>query len=133
MLASIRSFTRRGVDGFARRPGESEEEYLPGFLDRFQAQLARMAATPSTVERLVVRYEDLVADPFGTADLIGTWLGTELDADAVIRDRPRHDHHVTSGSVERSVGRWARDLRPDESDLVARRLGPAMEPFGYRL
>jgi hypothetical protein len=119
VLASIRAFRRRGY-------GPEED----GFVERFAAQLAAMAATPPDVDRVVLRYEDLVADLDGCADRLGSWLGVRLDADAV-RDG-LHDHR-TSPSPEASVGRWRHELDPGEADDLVAALGPAMSELGVDL
>jgi hypothetical protein len=131
--ASIRAFTATGIDGFGRIAGQSEDEYLDGFVTRFADWLATFAGSPEDLDRLVLRYEDLATDLSGAADRLGTWLGLDLDADAVLAGVDAHRHHMTTESVEESIGRWRRDLSASDAGVVADRLGPLMEPYGYRM
>jgi hypothetical protein len=133
ILASIRAFTARGIDGFERRSDQTEDEYADGFIDRLVRRLSTMDATPDGVDRIVLRYEDLVGDLRSAADRIGRWLGVGLDADAVLGQREAYRHHMTTASTDASIGRWRRDLHPAEAARIAGALGPAMEPFGYDL
>jgi hypothetical protein len=77
VLASIRAFTARGIDGFGRQPGQA--------------------------------------------------------ADAVLRDRAQFVHHMTTSSVEASIGRWRTDLFPADAQRITDSLGPLLAPFGYVL
>ena len=117
LLASIRAF---GLDG---------QTDVKGFVDRLGARLDVMQATSAHVDRVVVRYEDLVADLDGVAERLGAWLGVDLAASSVEVDR----QHMTSPSPAESVGRWQRDLAAGEAEAIAASLGPALAPFGYEL
>jgi hypothetical protein len=130
VLASIRAFTAAtGVDGFGREPGLDEAAYVQRFIDRYGSQLAAMQAVPAGVDRLQLRYEDLVADLDAVAGRLGSWLGVRLDAGAVEADVD----HMTSPSPAASVGRWREDLDPSEARRIADALGPALAGFGYDL
>ncbi len=132
VLVSIRAFTAAtGFDGFGRRPGEPESQYLPRFIARFAEGLDAMAATPPSVDRITLRYEDVAADPEGTAGRLGGWLGLTFDPEVATRSRREIPHHLTTGSVEESIGRWKHGLGPDEADLIWERLGARLEPYGY--
>jgi hypothetical protein len=133
ILASIRAFTARGIDGFQRRSGQTEDEYAGGFVDRLERQLSTMSDTPAGVDRIILRYEDLVGDLRSAADRIGRWLGVRLDAAAVLRQREHYRHHMTTASTDESIGRWRRDLDPAEAERIAAALGPTLRPFGYDL
>ena len=87
------------------------------------AQLERMRDTPPDVNRITVRYEDLVSDLPSTADRIAAWLGVPLDAAAVERQRDRYRHHMTSPSVTESIGRYKRDLAAEEAVRIGDALG----------
>ena len=132
VLASIRAFTgKTGVDGFGRRSNESESEYLPRFLEQFGERLDEMVNTPNGVDRIVVRYEDLVDDLSVIAERIGDWLGLILDPSVGERSRAEHPDHLTSDSVAGSVGRWKRDLTSEEAERVWAALGSKLYPYGY--
>lgn len=132
VLASIRAFTAKtGVDGFGRRDNESESEYLPRYVERFGEKLDEMAHTPDGVNRVVIRYEDLVGDlPTVTATL-GRWLGLEFDPSVAERSSSEHPEHVTSDSVADSVGRWSRDLTSEEAEYIWAALGSKLIAHGY--
>jgi hypothetical protein len=131
VLASIRDFTSSGMDGFQRRSDQTEDEYADGFIARVRHHLVSMQQIPDGMARIVLRYEDLVRDLRGTADRIGSWLGVELDADAVLGQREAYRHHMTTASTEESIGRWKRDLAPPEAERIASALRPILKPLGY--
>jgi hypothetical protein len=61
VLVSIRAFTAStGFDGFGRRPGEPEEQYVVRFIADFAQCLDDMAGTSPSVDRITLRYEDVV-------------------------------------------------------------------------
>lgn len=131
VLASIRAFTKRGIDGLDRRPGEDEASFVERFVADAETQLAVVAA-PCGFDRMVVRYEDFARDLHGLAGALGAWIGERLDADTVLAERGSYAHHVTTSTVEDSIGRWRRDLTPAEADLIWSRLGDQLRPIGYR-
>jgi hypothetical protein len=132
VLVSIRAFTAAtGVDGFGRRPGEPEADYLPRFVTSFADHLDEMAGTPSSIDRVTLRYETFVLDPDGTASRLGEWLGVTLDPHVFARSRAEIAHHLTSDSVDQSIGRWRGELAGDEADLIWDALGTRLEPLGY--
>lgn len=131
VLASIRAFTARGIDGFDRITDQDEDDYRDQFVERTRTRLRALADVHGCARQLL-RYEDVATDLPATAATLGAWLGETLDADAVLAERDRYDHHVTTGSVTESIGRWRRDLRPDEADAVWSGLADLLEPLGYR-
>jgi len=131
MLASIRSFTARGIDGFGRRAGEPEEEYTARFVARLADAFDTMTSTPSGPQRVLVRYEDLASDLHGVAQSLGSWLGVVLDAETVLAQRDQYQHHATTSSTDESIGRWRRDLSAADAALVERALRDPMTAFGY--
>lgn len=134
MLASIRAFTAKGIDGFGRTPGVDEAAYLTAFVETYRNGLHRIQAPlPDGVAHLVLRCEDLVADLTAVAARMGRWLGIELDAAAVVSNRHAFDHHRTSASPEESVGRWRTDLTAGEADYLRAELAEVAGAFGYDL
>lgn len=134
MLASMNAFdAQRGYAGFGRDTAASEEAYV--------ARLGQLAGALHAVveerpDALVVRYEQLVADP--VAELARVLRHLDLDpieAAAVVERAERRtremDDHVTSADASASVGRWRRDLMPELQELAQRELGPALTGFGY--
>jgi hypothetical protein len=76
-------------------------------------RLRDMATTPSTVQRMSVRYEDFVTDVSGHAHLLGDWLGVRLETGKALKITDGEQLHRTSGSVAESIGRWRRELSPE--------------------
>lgn len=130
VLASIRAFTARGIDGFDRTPDQDEDEYLDRFIDRTRERLDDLTDAHGC-ERMLLRYEDFASDLHTTAAALGAWLGEPLDADTVLADRGRYRHHVTTDSVDASIGRWRGDLTAAEADAVRSGLADLLEPLGY--
>ena len=131
VLASIRAFTSAGNDGFERDRHSSETAYVDAFIASLTSQLEWMRDTPAGVNRITIRYEDLVADLPRTADRIAEWLGLPFAVDAVVRQRESYRHHMTAPSVEESVGRYTRDLLPGEAVRIGDALAPLLDPYGY--
>lgn len=130
VLASIRSFTARGIDGFDRDRGLSEEAYL----DHFIAEAGRRFeafAEDCPCERLQLRYEDFAVNLPALAATLEDWLGVPLDAEHVLRDRPAFSDHVTTPSAAASIGRWREDLSAHESERVWNGLAEHLEAWGY--
>ena len=119
------------MDGFGRRAAEPESQYLPRFITAFAKQLDHMAATPPSVDRITLRYEDFAVDPDATANRLGEWLGLTLDPGVATRSRSEIPHHLTTRSVEESIGRWRRGLAVGEADTIWEGLGSRLEPYGY--
>jgi hypothetical protein len=53
---------------FGRREHQSDDEYLEQKIADYLDRLRAMAATPAKVDRIILRYEDLVADLGRQAD-----------------------------------------------------------------
>lgn len=133
VLASVKAFTAGGIDGFGRERGVSDDAYADAFASRFNAGLRAMLTTPSGVDRLIVRYEDMMRDLGAQARRIGDWLDLDLDAAVVRADRATYAHHITSDSSESSIGRWRVDLSDSEVEILQERLSESVRPFGYRM
>jgi hypothetical protein len=130
VLASIRAFTARGIDGFDRGPDQDEAAYLRAFVARTRDRLAALGETHGC-ERRLLRYEDAAGDLAATATDLARWIGEPLDAPAVLADRDRYEHHVTTTSVRASIGRWRSDLAPAEATTIWNGLSDLLEPLGY--
>jgi Sulfotransferase family len=79
------------------------------------------AARGAREHTLEIRYEEIAADPLAAAELIADRLETEPGplADAL-------------GEVHsRSIGRWRRDLTPEQIEDVEREAGPLLRELGY--
>ena len=79
------------------------------------------AARASTERTLVIRYEDMVADPARTARTLAAHLSSD-QAPLQVALSLAHTH---------SVGRWREALTADQVDDVEREAGPLLEELGY--
>src|SRR6266540_1867794 len=79
------------------------------------------AARGEDERRLEVRYEDLSVDPRGTAARLARAL--DLDADVLA--------NALSRAHDRSVGRWRRDLSPEQLAEVEQEAGALLRELGY--
>jgi hypothetical protein len=129
VVASMIAFgERNGPWGFGRTPGESEEHWIATLIDTFAERIDLMLA-PAAVPTSLLRYEDFAVDLSATAERLGQRFGLDLDADVVGGSRPQD--HVTSASVEESIGRWRRDLPAELAERLTSRLGARLEALGY--
>jgi hypothetical protein len=130
VFCSIRAFTS-GDAVFGRTEHQSDDEYFEQKIADYLDRLRGMAATPAKVDRIMLRYEDLVDDLGRQADRLAAWLGLHLDAGSVLAGQEQRRHHMTSASVAESVGRWRRELPADRARRIWDVLGPELEPLGY--
>ncbi|MGA2209992.1 MAG: sulfotransferase [Acidimicrobiales bacterium] len=130
VICSIRAFTGGGAV-FGRTDHQSDDEYFERKIADYRDRLQVMAVTPAEVDRVLLRYEDLVEDLGGWADRLGAWLGLRLDAGSVLAGQAERRHHMTSATVAESVGRWRQELPADQARRIWDVLGPELEPLGY--
>ncbi len=84
-----------------------------------------------------IRYEEIVEDSEREMGRLLAWLGLEMDRglrEAVQRYRTRDAHDRLKTPLDfktRSVGRWRRELGPEELQLVDRELQGFLELHGY--
>jgi Sulfotransferase family len=129
VVASMIAFgDRSGPWGFGRTPGETGDDWVAGLVRTFAARIDTMLA-PSGGSTLLLRYEDFALNLTATADLLGDILGVHLDADAAAAQRP--ENHVTTTSIEESIGRWRRDLAPELAEAIWSVLGSRLVVLGY--
>ncbi len=112
----------------------SEREYLDFVLAGMKANLASMAEVDQLHQTIDVRYEDLVLDRDATLGRLGNFLRLRLSAVEVDGDLHGFPvaEHATSADAASSIGRWRKDLSPEEAAAVTSALGEEMERFGYR-
>ena len=96
---------------------EASEARRAGWAWRRYVTAAR-AAPASTVE---IRYEALAADPEGASEPIAVHIG----ADPVLLARALGRMHAES------IGRWRRNLTPQQVEEVEAEAGELMEELGY--
>ena len=130
VFRSIRAFSA-GEPAFGRRHDQSDNDFLDRMALVHRSRLRAVASTPEQVRRILVRYEDLVGDLPGTARRLEALLGVRLDPDRVHAARAGYGHHVTTASAAESVGRWRRELSPDQATRLWDLLGPELEALGY--
>jgi len=71
---------------------------------------------------LELRYEELVTDPVAVARRVADYLDVD----------PEPLAESLSQAFDRSVGRWTKDLTPDQLADVQGEAGPLLEELGYR-
>ena len=82
-----------------------------------------VAAARAVPDRtLELRYEDLVTSPKKVAGELATYL--DLDPEPLTRS--------LSSAFDRSVGRWRRDLTPEQLRDVEEEAGEQLQDLGYR-
>ena len=129
VVASMIAFgDRSGPRGFARVPDQSQAEWIGSLIQTFAQRIDAMLTT-TDVPTLLLRYEDFAPNLRGTAVILGSMLDLQLDPDRVHAERP--ERHVTSRSVEESIGRWRRDLAADVADTIWSSLAARLEALGY--
>lgn len=130
IFCSVRARTGAGP-GFGRHDQQSDDDFLEQMVSVHRQRLGAMAATPDRVDRMVIRYEDLVADLSAFAVTLSSWLGLQLDA-RVLEDSPEQNrHHMTSPSAAASVGRWRHELSARQAERIWEVLGVQLEAWGY--
>jgi sulfotransferase family protein len=135
IVASVNAVNARSeARGDHLRFGRTEEDDDAAHLRRLVARMAFRClefSEPLDVPRITVRYEELVLDLEGSAARIGAFLGVALDADLVSTDPETLAVHATTDSVADSVGAWRQLLRPEQVNVIQRRLGAWMTSNGY--
>jgi hypothetical protein len=85
-------------------------------------------AGPDTI---VVRYEDLIRDPVAIRRAMSDFLGIDLLEVTATDGDNSPGAHRTSQNADASIGRWRRDLTPEQIDACERAFGPGMREFDY--
>lgn len=86
--------------------------------------------------KLLVRYEELLANPKQQLTRVFEWLRLDAREVASIVDRHEFARHLERGAQEfvraASPGGWRQNLAVDEQKLLERILGPKLREVGYR-
>lgn len=131
VVASIRAFNAKtGRQRFGRAEASDDAEHLRRLVLGMRLRFAEFSA-PAPVERIELRYEELVGDLPAQSEWLSRLLGIELDASLARSEAPEMTGHATSSTPEESIGRWRRDLAPEEVAIIERRLGGHMDRLGY--
>jgi hypothetical protein len=123
--------------GFGREHVRTDEEFVLKI--RQAAEQLRDAWRELEGEALLVRYEDLIHSAPRTVQRILEYLGVRADdgaADAMLQDvsetrKAAERLHVTSPSVQTSIGRWRRDLDPRMQEICSDAFRDLLPEFGY--
>ena len=136
LICSVLAFNeKRGTLEFGRAQFETDEEYV-GWIGIGAGWLVNAWRARKTTSHLV-RYEELARRPAETLDGMLGYLEVDRDpelVDVLVRgafEHPDFTDHRTSESIERSIGRWRRDLPPSLRPAVRRALAEALSEFGY--
>ena len=87
-------------------------------------------AEQSSSDTILIRYEDLIVNTRETLERIGAFIGLTALGSGVESD-DMFAGHGTSRSPSDSIGRWHRDLTPDEIARCEDRFGSFIERFQY--
>ena len=137
MVTSMLAYNRRkGTGDFGRDRHDSDLAWMRGI--RRGVDLLRNEWQARREQAVLVRYEDLVADPATVlAATIGPLgLDTAPATIAAVLERaavslPQFDTHATSASTGASLGRWRADLDPAFADEVAKEFAELVAFFNY--
>ena len=114
------------------------ESAAAGWANTYRVGMDALKRTAT--DHMVVRYEDFVSDPTGTALRIGGWLELPVtegldfqDSAFVMSHKARFSHHqqLDQPITPSSVGRWQSRLTEDEASAIARIAGELMHRMGY--
>jgi hypothetical protein len=137
MWTSMRAYNeRRGFGDFGQARAKSDELWLEE-LRLGAGQLLETLRRAGGRAKLV-RYEDLVADPAAALGPILGHLGLDA-APAVVaamvanaaEDLPDLRAHQTSANAAASLGRWRRDLSPEQQEQARAAFDDLLPHFGY--
>jgi len=138
VLASMLAFNaKRGYAAFGREHVDSDEQFVH--------QLAGVAEALAAAWRergenaLLVRYEELVADPAAMLARVVDYLKLESSASEVgelvdraqaLLERTRLQHRTVQ-QASASTGRWQADLAPELQELASELFAGPLQEFGY--
>lgn len=135
VLVSARSFSRKQglLFGFEETPEDTDESLVTKYLDLYDRLLLQ---TSGKLDCLHLKYEDMIERPIQTIRDVFKWLGLIHDDNlvqaAVDRAHSIEDgRHVTSTSLQGSVGRWRLELPERSRQLYRDRFGHILERLGY--
>jgi len=79
----------------------------------------------------VIRYEDLIREPVRTHGLISEFLGLDLLSTSETSNDAIPASHRTSESPGVSIGRWRRELTPEQIRACNGEFSLFMQAFEY--
>jgi hypothetical protein len=124
---------KQGRSMWLRGPSDERE-----WLGNLAGQVTKLIESAREGAQLV-RYEDLISEPDGTLTALLDSLGFDASAatvsqvleDATTVMPHAQAQHQTSGSIERSIGRWRQDLTGERRDACAEAFDGLLEQLGY--
>ena len=126
---SVAAFNaKRGYLAFGREENDSDEDYLSRFIERVGKRMMPILCRENTDQKMLIRYEDLIADTANVVGRLGDWLNLDLDS-SVLSERIQE--HVTAPSSGKSVQRWKRELSRSIRKRFKREMGDILDGFGY--
>ncbi len=131
--ASLLAFSATPWAELGQRHAVDEDDYLRQFIARQRERLRWIAGLEAGDDTAIVRYEDLVRDLPAVSRRLGDWLGVELDAESVMRDRRVGWVHRTADSPEQSIGRWRSDLPAEVAEMIGAELRPELDALGLEV
>jgi hypothetical protein len=121
LLCSQLAYFRRELDDILREITQSSRELL-----RIKEQEADAL--------LLLKYEELVLDPQAALSRIAAYLGIkEMSECTDPQEHLAFKAHGTSRSPEASVGRWKRELSPEQSSSCNNVWRTFLSDFGYEI
>jgi hypothetical protein len=139
MLTSILAFNRaKGVVSFGRENAASDEQYVRELLGRDVNRVLEGWLERKDTAHLL-RYEDLVRDPYPTLQRLFAYLEIDPSEETVAQiltaseEKPSagQQGHPTTSTPEESLQRWRRELTPELQAACDDAFGPALRAFGY--
>lgn len=115
--------------GFGRSPGDTDIDHARNIALGFAMAFESYHAVRGCSDSLLVRYEDLVGDPYATTRRLEKWMGLRLAnkiSDEVL------ERHSTSRDVKSSVERWREKTLPAAvAGYFEAHVGQEMRSLGY--
>jgi hypothetical protein len=138
MVCSMLAYNaKRGYNSFGREEVSSDEEFILRVYQTHLVPLVRSWKSRSKQAHLL-RYEDLILHPARTLSFLLEYLDLDHSSSTVegmiqraSKERPGMEQHRTSPDLERSIGRWRRDLNPSLQAVCQETFRDILEEFGY--
>lgn len=129
MVASTYAFQDKQPAAWENATFDQRVDHMDGFLRESSRLLEGKRAT-------VVRYEDLIADTPAAAaklfDFLGVGMAPEVLAYLDGAAKKSFASHGTSSSPAASIGRWRKDLTPEQQAIANQRMAAVIDRFGYQ-
>ena len=129
--ASLLAFREATKAELGQRQAADEADYFRRFIERQRDRLRWIAGLEEGQDTMIVRYEELVRDLPDVARRVEDWLGVELGAESVMRDKRVGWVHRTADSPEESIGRWRSDLPGEVGEAIRRDLRAELEMLEF--